>query len=142
MNITEKKYLIQRCVTICRDLVSKERDKIFGKHCSEYSPLPVTRKDILSNLKKGKIKPFSKEDFIKQYEKVADNIISPDIINFIHGYKALVEENAIKFKVKKDKLDKFKADIDKKLQDIKDEIMLGTSKEYALKLIKTLEDTK
>ena len=141
LNITEKKYLIKRSEAIYRDAISKKEREIF-KGKSSYSPESVSRIDIYENLKNGKLKPFNKEEFIKQYDNVCSGKIYPEITNFIHGYNELIEKKKTEFNIKKEKLDKIVKTLSAKLQSIKDEIMLGTSKEYALKLLKTLEDVK
>lgn len=142
MNITEKKYLISRCKDICKKLIDEECSNIFGKYNSQYTLPVITKEEILANLKTGQLKPFAKEEFIKQFEKFIKSELYFDPSYFIDGYDKLIEENKVRFKTKQRKFDKFKADIDKKLQDAMDEIMLGTSKEYALKLIKSLEGVK
>ena len=138
---SEKKYIISRCEAIYRDtIINKEREIFKGK--SSYSPESVSRIDIYENLKNGKLKPYNKEEFIKQYDNVYSGKIYPEITNFIHGYNELIEKKKTEFSIKKEKLNKIVKTLSAKLQSIKDEIMLGTSKDYALKLLKTLEDIK
>lgn len=138
MNISEKKYLIKRATDILADLKLKKRNEIFGKDSSSY-PTAITAAEILNSLKSGELKPLSNESFIKQYEKVVDGKIYFDTSSFVDGYDILIKKRNAEFDIKRNKLDKFITTINKKFQNIEDQIMLGTSKDYALNLLADLE---